>query len=1118
MKILGSRWARGKHKLPPPPPLLAFSIVAAIVFLVVSVSLPANKLIIGGDSAWPVLNPSIAIAQRSSSWAGFAGLGRDSSLYLPLLPMAVIDAGMKLLGLSTVAINHIWMFLLIGILALGTIRFYTQLFGGAKQRIIPAVFAGCAAFLNPYILLTFHTPNPPLDLCIAAAPFVFASGLAFMLHGRKRNLIEFIFWLFVATPGNTNVAYVAEYAVVLCAMGAIAFVRSRRRSLATMRTASALFIFASINLVLWVPIYHFVSTSYASLTQASQIYSADTLLVTSQYSPLSSVLRLVGGYLFFNSIQGVPYVPEGASYLSNPLIVIASCVLPALALACCLLAWRSRLRVLVLAITVCTLGLVFFAKGISAPFGHIMAWLFLHIGVFQALRDSFGKLGWLIVLCYALLGARSLAFLEERSRRVSIPILVIAFAGLAVAGYPILFGHLFYAGAKVAIPRRYEKLEKWLEQQPISTRLLQLPTPNSIFVKYNWGFRGSGVITNLTDRAVLSPEFDFLDPGTSAIDDVARNYDHIVGSDHFARLLGEFGVTHIVGDTAMELSTFGETPTEPGYAGPLPGTTRVARFGTIDVLRIDPHLVEPRVYAADRAIMGVSDLEQMSIACDRMNCHNAVFVPSQMARFLGINHASRFRFAPFEPRPEERVYVRQPSPLTNMLKVIHRNANGISGLGTAHAPAVLVGASSSDTFVPVGTSTAMDLPKSCLGTVAVRQISGLPVGKVLALVLNYSATHPAFLSLQSAGGGGFVAPLHSGATRFVRLFRLAGGGTTTLTIGAYSGASHCLRVRSLQIAVARGKGRWRLLGGDADLFSTSPFNAANANSNPRVTPLFTEERLASPKMLDRHPFVSPGGWTGYDVNAGVDKGITLRLRTDNSATLSVRDAVASARGSIGSVIPGERYIFSLPIYNWEGYPPRLMVISQTGAVLLDRFLQKSEKQTVIKVPIVNPEGSGYWHVYLRENAIVGGPSFLRFGSPLARFQSPDAWYTYESGARLPSPHLRIRRLSGSSYALAVTKAPNHYVVVLNNSYSDDWHAIAPPGVRVRHFVANLYTNGWLVTGAGAYTLRLEYGGAKYIRRGLWLSLIALGIALGFYAIERLGRRRMKSDEGAPRSN
>jgi hypothetical protein len=80
--------------------------------------------------------------------------------------------------------------------------------------------------------------------------------------------------------------------------------------------------------------------------------------------------------------------------------------------------------------------------------------------------------------------------------------------------------------------------------------------------------------------------------------------------------------------------------------------------------------------------------------------------------------------------------------------------------------------------------------------------------------------------------------------------------------------------------------------------------------------------------------------------------------------------------------------------------------------------------------------------------------------------------------------VNIKRISYDRYQVRVYNASDPLFLVLSDSYSPLWtlniQNHSQKNIEVKHFKANLYANGWLISGvSGTLTINLEYSGRKY---------------------------------------
>jgi hypothetical protein len=88
----------------------------------------------------------------------------------------------------------------------------------------------------------------------------------------------------------------------------------------------------------------------------------------------------------------------------------------------------------------------------------------------------------------------------------------------------------------------------------------------------------------------------------------------------------------------------------------------------------------------------------------------------------------------------------------------------------------------------------------------------------------------------------------------------------------------------------------------------------------------------------------------------------------------------------------------------------------------------------------------------------------------------------------------IKRISYDQYQIHVYNASDPLFLVLSDSYSPSWTLSiqnrSEKNIDVKHFKANLYANGWLISGVnGDLTINLEYTSRKYFN----LSLLVFSV-------------------------
>ena len=157
------------------------------------------------------------------------------------------------------------------------------------------------------------------------------------------------------------------------------------------------------GLALLVSLYWLVPAAMAGETGEAVAAFTERPEDVASTSSYSEVLRLLGFWVMYFQQDGRLAMPGSAAYLTNPLPLLASFLLPVTAAACALLA-RARARalaVLLLAVAVPVMvGL--FPPAAPSPFGRLLSVAFDRVPGAIAFRTT-NKAGALLALAYALL-------------------------------------------------------------------------------------------------------------------------------------------------------------------------------------------------------------------------------------------------------------------------------------------------------------------------------------------------------------------------------------------------------------------------------------------------------------------------------------------------------------------------------------------------------------------------------------------------------------------------------------------------------------------------------------------------------------------------------------------
>jgi len=1102
--------------------------------LEVAHSLPQGLLVTSGDVAIPELNPEMALKHLLSTWNDSAAFGSDSSFFRPaLFPWVISEVMLAKLNFSAVALNHFWLYAVVMLQALLTLRLVLRLFPNIS--FWPAlIFAALANVLNPYMLIEMHSSYLSSLISVAAFPGVLAAALTFIEGGSVFVLVELLLWVGFCV-GTLNLGILAVELPIFLLTVVAGWFRSYGGAWSFVRPLQLVLIFGGAELFFALPSYHWLHSGGAQLvSQSSGEYSLDTLFATSQFSPLKEAVRLVGQYLFFNTVGGEPFVADGKRYVSIAWLVVASCGLPLLALSAGIFFRSYGKRVLlVLAVTLLAL---FLGKGVAPPAGGIFEWLFFNFPLFQAFRNSFDKFGWLLALGYALLSAVTLDAMWHANWRRSLKwgTVVLAFVALFLTAYPILQGGLFWPKAFVSIPNYYFQLGKWLDST--SGRSVRIPISPTGFDTHDWGYVGAGILFNVTNAPILSRVFDAGSTANNALDDISQDYTGTVGNKQFAGLLGLYGFRYIIYDPTIDLQFLGDRFSER-MLDPVPQSRLTKRFGPLRIYRVKDELVNTEIYSPNQLIVGIQDTKEFADACRVLgSCKNTAFLGAgDLGKFnvpfgrtiihAVANLAEHGSYWARPPITDSRAVV-APLPSNEPPGVIRFEdfANGtissessdfrdaLGGLVTlgGHPPVIFTVSDRADAdFKTVATrggvicadkdsaqSRDIDLPLNQLsGRTSVFALRHRGHGVVPSIMLLDPAvpTHQFLLTVSPQDKGTFLRVFH--VDRTTR--RL----TARVTIRSRDGG--CLHW-SFVVATQAKRLNWHLLGYDSDFHVTPPYFAAY----PYVLGDALDRLRTVPRLS--HKQASPAEQTAqWNEPALVAFGrrnspwaIAGRRLSNDAVLFRTINSNAALTADFDRLVPSATYELKLPLHHLYGPPARVVLYSQNsplGRVAIAERLRNAHLEfrlpanaTDVTVTVYSARGAEY------TANVIGRPTLSLLSNAaqalnVGRLQ------------RAPTPKRFVARwIDRATIRVTIEGAPRVFALVYNAGFSRDWKLSVPKGITQQHLRVNGFANGWLLKSSGGtvnYDVVMHYQNEDYSHigaiAGSLLVLFSFSLSLDF---------------------
>jgi hypothetical protein len=460
------------------------------------------------------VDPGRFLSQVASVWTSTTDLGEVHSAQYSgyLWPMGPFYAALHGIGISPWVVERLWLALMFGLSVWGILRLLDALVG--RPRGVVHVVAAVFYLLNPYVVV-FTARTTITLLGYAALPWL----LLITYHGVRTAEGWWRGWrgwwwaaafalIFTSTGGGVNAAVVAWMLVgplvLLLYEPWIGTVRWRD-SFAFLGRIAVLGLLASLWWIAPLLVHVRYGIDFLQFTeQPASIWATNSI---------TESLRLMG---YWTSYIGVgfgvtrPFFSDGGTLLFNPLVVGASLLLPALAVAGFVRARRISYAPLLLVLVI--VGVVIMMAGFpnGTPLRGAMLAIYKSAFVLRFARTTNKAAPLVAVGLAGLLGlgaSQVLGFLRAAAlpaiRRAGPALAALALAGLLVlAALPLIRGDSIDTQLEWKhIPAAWTETGQGLDQSlQANTRALVLP--GQIFAYYTWGGTLDPILPRLTSRPV----------------------------------------------------------------------------------------------------------------------------------------------------------------------------------------------------------------------------------------------------------------------------------------------------------------------------------------------------------------------------------------------------------------------------------------------------------------------------------------------------------------------------------------------------------------------------------------------------------------------------------------
>jgi hypothetical protein len=429
-----------------------------------------------------------------------------------LWPMGPFFAALHGIGLGPWVVQRLWLGTLLALGAWGVVRLLDALLG--RPRGAAHVVAGALFAVNPYVVV-FSSRTTVTLLGYALLPWlllVVHRGLRADSRGGRWWWAAAFALLVTSTGGGVNAAVTgwlllgpvlfALYEVLVCGVEWRAL-----RALAWRAMVAS--VVASVWWIVPVLVQARYGINFLEFTeQVGSIWNTTSL-------PES--LRLMG---YWPSYLGVgytdvlrPYFGDSGTLLFDPAVLVASLLVPALALWGFI--WTRRWRYGPFFLLLALAGLFVMSVGFpeGTPLRKAATFTYNHVQAVQFLRTTY-KAGPLLALGVACLGGAAVAELWRRVLAVRWRALALGAAAVALlvlASLPLFQGRAVELTWK-RIPAAWKDAARGLDRElPRDSRAVVLP--GQPFAFYRWGGTVDPILPSLTTRPVAIrnvPPYDDL--------------------------------------------------------------------------------------------------------------------------------------------------------------------------------------------------------------------------------------------------------------------------------------------------------------------------------------------------------------------------------------------------------------------------------------------------------------------------------------------------------------------------------------------------------------------------------------------------------------------------------
>jgi hypothetical protein len=458
----------------------------------------ADLIVWAGDLLIPA-NPLYAFYYNLYAW--------DIRLGAPNLTLgrqieAALWAFFSYIGLGIADIQKLMTFFLYLVAGFSTYYLVSSLMAECKEKKAIGVFSSLLYMYN-----TFHIVDGVMTILLPFSWAILPLFLGLYINGIREKNLKYAFFL-----GLTSFILLEQFPNLLWSLIGLILITTYTvfylLSSKNIRNELLFVIkFASVSLAVTVIVNSWLIVLITTELTALINPTVHHLLTHYNFAQLTEILRLLGFWAFY--VYGGFY---NLGYASNPVVVIASFMLPILAFSAVLI--RRERNIIFFALM--ALLAIFIAKGPNPPFGELFEYFFVN-NVKPLIIVLGNNKYWIMLLAlnYSVLIGTTFGIvlngviqrLKEKKRMLSSSeivkgvLLIFIVLSVVVSSWSLFIG--VWPGPSYTIPNYYNEVNAWLNAQYGDFKILVLPLPYT-YLSYEWGYIGANPYYRLFTKPMPS--------------------------------------------------------------------------------------------------------------------------------------------------------------------------------------------------------------------------------------------------------------------------------------------------------------------------------------------------------------------------------------------------------------------------------------------------------------------------------------------------------------------------------------------------------------------------------------------------------------------------------------